>query len=260
MLEGLTAEAVRRGEQALRDAEWEEARASFHEALAQGESPEAYLGLARALWWLADSGGAIARWEQAYAAYRRAGDQGQAVRIALLLAEEYGEGRGNDAASNGWLARARDILAGSPPSAEHGWLRLAEARGASDPATSLDLAAEALELARRFRDPDLELLSLGRLGLAEVGIGEVERGMTHFDQAMAAATAGESNDLRTLGDLYCALLLGAEVTLDMPRFMQWNDVVMSFMERYKHPAVLTFCGTCCAEVLNAAGKWEDGAG
>jgi DNA-binding CsgD family transcriptional regulator len=251
-------EAIRRGEQGLRDADWEGARASFEEALARGDSPRALDGLARASWWLADSDGAISRWEQAYSAYRRAGDPGRSARTALLLAEEYGEAHGNDAASNGWLARARDILAGSPPSVEHGWVRLSEARAAVDPATSLELATEALEVARRFGDPDLELLALGRLGLAEIALGEVEEGMTHFDQAMAAATAGEPSDLRTLGDLYCSLLLGAEVTLDMPRFMQWNDVVMSFMQRYNHPAVLTFCGTCCAEAMVAAGQWEEG--
>jgi DNA-binding CsgD family transcriptional regulator len=254
----LMAAAIRRGEQALRDADWEGARTSFEEALADELSPEALDGLARASWWLADSAGAIARWEQAYAGHRVAGDRGRTVRIALLLAEEYGEARGNDAASNGWLARARDLLEGSPPSVEHGWVRLAEARAASDPATSLEFAQEALEVARRFGDPDLELLALGRLGLAEIGLGQVDEGMTCFDQAMAAATAGEPRDLRTLGDLYCSLLLGAEVTLDMPRFMQWNDVVMSFMQRYNHPAALTFCGTCCAEVLVASGNWEEG--
>jgi DNA-binding CsgD family transcriptional regulator len=254
----LIAAAIRNGEQALRDADWEGARTWFEEALAEEQSPEALEGLARASWWLSDSTGAISSWEQAYAAHRKTGDRSRAVLIALLLAEEYGEARGNDAASNGWLARARDLLNDSPPSPEHGWVRLAEARTTSDLAASRELAQEALDVARRFGDPDLELLALGRLGLAEIGLGQVEDGMTHFDQAMAAATAGEPRDLRTLGDLYCSLLLGVEVTLDVQRVMQWNDVIMSFMARYNHPAVLTFCGTCCAEVLVASGKWEEG--
>jgi DNA-binding CsgD family transcriptional regulator/AraC-like DNA-binding protein len=254
----LIASAIRRGEQALREADWEVARTSFEEALAEEQSPQALEGLARASWWLSDSAGAISSWEQAYVAHRKAGHRDRAALTALLLSEEYGEARGNDAASNGWLARARDLLAGSPPSVEHGWVRLAEARAAFDPATSRELAQEALDAARRFDDPDLELLALGRLGLAEIGLGEVESGMTHFDQAMAAATAGESRDLRTVGDLYCSLLLGVEVTLDVQRVMQWNDVILSFMARYNHPAVLTFCGTCCAEVLVASGKWEEG--
>jgi DNA-binding CsgD family transcriptional regulator len=254
----LSAEAIRRGRGALLKGEWDEARAAFEGSLGAGESAAALDGLARALWWLADSQGAISAWERAYTTLRRAGDRDRSVRIALLLAEEYGEGRGNEAAANGWLARARDLLAGAEASAAIGWLRLAEARSMADPAASREVAAEGVDLGRRFGDPDLELVALGRLALAELGLGQIEEGMTHFDQAMAAATAGEPRDLRTLGDLYCSLLLGAEVTLDMPRFMQWNDVVMTFMQRYNHPAVLTFCGTCCAEVLNAAGNWEEG--
>ena len=251
-------EAIRRGEAALAKGEWDDARAAFEEGLGGSESAVALDGLARTLWWLADSQGAVSAWERAYTALRRAGEKDRSVRIALLLAEEYGEGRGNEAAANGWLARARDLLAGAEASAAVGWLRLAEARSISDPNAARELAAEALDHGRRFADPDLELVALGRLALAELGLGHVDEGMTHFDQAMAAATAGEPRDLRTLGDLYCSLLLGAEVTLDMPRFMQWNDVVMTFMQRYSHPAVLTYCGTCCAEVLNAAGKWEEG--
>jgi DNA-binding CsgD family transcriptional regulator len=254
----LGSDGVRLGEEALARADWDAARVAFEEQLEHRAASETLEGLARALWWLADSAGAIARWEQAYAAYQKAGDHARAARIALLLSEEYGESRGNDAASNGWLARARDLVAGSPRSVEHGWLRLAEARSASDPASSRELAEEALDVARRFGDPDLELLALGRLGLAEIGLGHVDDGMTHFDQAMAAATAGEPRDLRTLGDLYCSLLLAVEVTLDAQRVMQWNDVIMSFMARYNHPAVLTFCGTCCAEVLVATGKMEEG--
>jgi DNA-binding CsgD family transcriptional regulator len=250
--------AVERGEDALLEGEWEAARAAFEESLELEESPRALDGLARALWWLADSAGAISAWERAYAAFRGEGDRDRSVRIALFLAEEYGEGRGNEAAANGWLARAGSLLADADPSAALGWLRLAAGRATSDPTDSRELAIEALDLGRRFGDPDLELVALGRLALAELALGGVETGMTHFDEAMAAATAGESKDLRTLGDLYCSLLLGAEVTLDMPRFMQWTEVVMAFLQRYRHPAVLTFCGTCCAEALNAAGKWEEG--
>ena len=45
----------------------------------------------------------------------------------------------------------------------------------------------------------------------------------------------------------------------MSRFEQWTGVVMGFMERTGHPDLLTFCGTCCAEVCRA-GRWGDGEG
>ena len=80
--------------------------------------------------------------------------------------------------------------------------------------------------------------------------------MTRFDEGMAAAVAVESNDLRTIGDLYCAANLAAEITLDVGRFEQWTEIVMAYMERTGHPDLLSFCGTCCAEVLQAKGDWR----
>ena len=254
----LSAEETRTGEQALRDGRWDEAREAFEASLAAGTTPEAMEGLGRSLWWLSDPAGAIAWWERAYTGYREAGDDAGAARVAVLMSSEYGDALGNEAAANGWLARARDLLAALPDSAVHGWLRLREAEVAMDPAEALVAARDALDAGRRFRDPDLELSALGRTGLAEIGVGRFEDGATLLEEALAASTSGEPHDLRTLGDLYCSTMLAVELTLDMRRFGQWNDLLLSFFQRYNHPAVLTFCGTCCAEVLNAAGKSEEG--
>jgi len=215
-------------------------------------------GLARSRWWLADVPGAIDAWEPAYAGYRQRGDDAAAARVALLLSKEHGQTLGNHGAANGWLARARDLVSGLRPSSVQGWVKLAESEVEMDPAGSFDLAAEALEAARRFRDIDLELAALGRVGLAEIWLGRVEEGMTRFDEGMAAATAGEPRDLRTVGDLFCSLMLAAEVTLEADRFEQWNHLLFEYMKKNNHPDVLTFCGTCCAEVLAAAGQWEEG--
>jgi DNA-binding CsgD family transcriptional regulator len=156
------------------------------------------------------------------------------------------------------LARARGLLDGRPESTEWGWVALVESERAFDPTAALSHAERALVVARSARDPDLELAALGRAGLAEIALGRIEEGMTRFDEGMAASGAGEAADLRTLGDLYCAANLAAEITLDVSRFGQWTGVVMGFMERTGHPDLLSFCGTCCAEVCLAAGQWEDG--
>ena len=204
--------------------------------------------------------GAIEAWERAYATYRRGGQDEPAAHVAVLLSREHAEGMGNDALANGWLARARDLLDGYPDSIEWGWVALVESEQAVDPTSALEHAEQALAVARQTRDSDLELAALGRAGLAEIALGRIEAGVTRFDEGMAASAAGEAADLRTLGDLYCAANLAAEITLDMSRFEQWTGVVMGFMERTGHPDLLTFCGTCCAEVCRAAGRWEDGEG
>ena len=248
------------GWDALRAAQWAAARAAFEADLAGNETAATLDGLARARWWLSDLPGAIEAWERAYTAYRRGGLDEPAAHVAVLLSREHAEGLGNDALANGWLARARDLLAGQPDSIEWGWVAVVESERAFDPTSALEHAEQALTVARRTRDPDLELAALGRAGLAEIALGRIEAGVTRFDEGLAASAAGEAADLRTLGDLYCAANRAAEITLDMSRFEQWTGVVMGFMERTGHPDLLSFCGTCCAEVCRAAGRWEDGEG
>jgi DNA-binding CsgD family transcriptional regulator len=248
------------GWEALRAAEWSDARAAFEADLATVETASALDGLARARWWMSDIAGAVEAWERAYTACRRDGQDEAAAHVALLLSREHAEGLGNDALANGWLARAKDLLAEYPGSVEWGWVALVESERGVDPKHALDRAERALAVARRTRDADLELAALGRAGLAEIALGRIEEGMTRFDAGMAASAAGESADLRTIGDLYCAANLAAEITLDMSRFEQWTSAVMGFMQRTGHPDLLTFCGTCCAEVCRASGRWDDGEG
>jgi DNA-binding NarL/FixJ family response regulator len=245
---------------ALRAADWKQARAAFEAELASEETAAAFDGLARALWWMSDITGAVAAWERAYASYRRDRRDEAAARVAVLLSREHAEGLGNDAIANGWLARARNLLADYPDAVTWGWVALLESERAVDPNHALDYAEQALAIARRSRDPELEIAALGKAGLAEIALGQVEEGLTRFDEGVAASAAGESVDLRTIGDLYCAANLAAEITLDMSRFQQWTDAVMGFMQRTGHPDLLTFCGTCCAEVCRATGQWDAGEG
>jgi hypothetical protein len=83
---------------------------------------------------------------------------------------------GNDAVANGWLARARDLLAGQPDSVQWGWVALVESERAIDPTPALEHAERALAVARRIREPDLELAALGWAGLAEIALGRIEEG------------------------------------------------------------------------------------
>jgi DNA-binding CsgD family transcriptional regulator len=255
-----TSSASPTGWDALRAADWEQARAAFEAELTTTETAAALDGLARALWWMSDITGAVEVWERAYAACRRDGLDEAAAHVALLMAREHAEGLGNDVLANGWLARARDLLVDQPDSIEWGWVAVVESARAVDPKQALEHAKRALAVARRARDTDLELAALAKAGLAEIALGHIDDGMTRFDQGMAVSLAGESDDLRTVGDLYCAANLAAEITLDMSRFQEWTGVVMGFMQRTGHPDLLTFCGTCCAEVCLAAGRWEEGEG
>lgn len=244
---------LRRGNEALAGADWGGARDAFEAALAQDPTAEALDGLSRTLWWLGESRDAVARREEAYAAYRRAGRTEEAARAALWLAREHAAVPGSEAVAGGWLARAERLLSGAPPSRAHGWLALARSGRETDPVRMAARAEEAIELGRRFKDADLEIRSLARSGLALVWAGRVEEGMARLDEAMAAATGGEPAEPETFAETCCDMVAACEMTLDESRLAQWGEVVERFLAERPHAPLLSFCGTCCAEVAGARG-------
>ncbi len=246
--------ALARGYEALAAGDWQEARDAFGEAVDATDSPEALDGLGRSLWWLRDERGAVVQRERAYAGFRRDGELARAARVALWLAREYDLAFDNDAASRGWLARAERLLRDVAPGAERGWLDLARSEGARDAAVAADLASSALETAVTAEDPDLELRALAQLGLAEVGLGEVDRGLARLDEAMAAATGGEPANLETFADICCTLMLACERAGDSVRPRQWSAVLDEFVRAHDHVTLLAFCRTCCADVFSANGR------
>jgi DNA-binding CsgD family transcriptional regulator len=260
MSQGVSAELVARGEDALMGASWQEARATFAEALAVEDTPEAHDGLGLSLWWLRDVDGGLAEREQAYAAFRKRGDASRAARIAMWLATEYLEAVGNDAASRGWFARAEGLVRDLDSDLERGWLDVTRGRLASGPASARADAEAAVSSARAARDADLEVTALALLGLARIDEGDVDGGMRSLDEAMAATTGGEVSDAQVFGDVCCLLTRAVEEAGDISSLMQWEQVVMSFLERTGHAAFLEFCGTCCAELMVASGNLTEAEG
>jgi tetratricopeptide (TPR) repeat protein len=152
------------------------------------------------------------------------------------------------------LPRAERLLADVAPTAERGWLELARAERAREPATSARLAESALAVAVETGDADLELRALAQLGLSEVSLGEIDTGLARLDEAMAAATGGESATLETFADVCCTLMLACERADDGERPKQWSQVFEAFVRKYDHVALLAFCRTCCADVYAANGR------
>ena len=245
---------VAEGYEALACGDWAGARAAFEAALDVEEFPEALDGLGRALWWLRESEQAVVYRERAYSGFRRDGQLARAARTALWLSREYALVWGNEAAANGWLSRAERLLADVAPDAEQGWLDLARAERAREPAAAVLLAASVLEIAVRTGDADLELRALAELGRAEVSSGEVDKGLARLDEAMAAATGGEPTTLETFADVCCTLMLACELAGDVERPRQWSEVFEAFVRKYDHVSLLAFCRTCCADVYAANGR------
>jgi tetratricopeptide (TPR) repeat protein len=215
--------------------------------------PAAHETLARSRWWLDDPKGAIAAWELAYRGYLEDDLPGRAALVAVTIAREYTSALGNAPAANGWLLRAREA-AGEEPVVS-AWVELAEAERTTDPTVALGSAMNALAAAKDLSDRDLEIQSLAYLGVCEVRLGQVSKGMDHLDSALAEATAG-GGDPRVLGDVFCSAVEACTLSASMARLERWTEVFNDFMERHQHPPLLSFCMICDAEDQLANGQWN----
>ena len=243
-----------RGEEALRAGDWEGARSAFEVALDEADSPALHDGLGRALWWLGDPDGAMEHRERAFVLLKDS-DPLRAGTVAIWLAREHRSVHGNEAAANGWLARAERLLgdAGS----ERGWLEIARGRRADDPTERDRRARAALDLGREAGDADLEVAALAELGLAAIQSGRVVEGLDLIDEAMAAATGGETDMLETVAEACCSLVAACELAGDAGRLEQWARIVDTFVQRRRGLPLLAFCRTCNAEMLAASGRREE---
>jgi DNA-binding NarL/FixJ family response regulator len=248
-----TVDALARGEEALLAGDWEAARSSFEASLAGSRTARGHDGLGRALWWMGDLEGALDHRERAYVAFRKDGDAARAARIALWLSREYLDAVGNEPASNGWVARAKGLLARVEGSPEVGWLDATLGERAMDPAAIRVHGEAALEAGRAHDDPDLEASALALIGRAAVLDGDLEGGLAALDEAMTATTAGEVTDPLVFGDICCIVTRACEEAGELGRLMRWNEVILSFLERHHHAPLIQWCGTCGAEVFLASG-------
>ena len=259
--EGALSGAVAAGWAALNRGEWERARDEFQTALAAGDDPEAWEGLAWAAWWLHDAAAAIDARERSYALYRARSDARGAARGAMWLAQDYMDFRNDAAVANGWMQRAHRLLEKHPPSAEHAWLAACDAHLAlmaeKNPVTARRLATEAVSISEALGIIDVEMLGRALEGLALVCQGQVREGMRMLDEAAAAAVAGELADLQAISLTCCYLIFACERVRDYPRAAQWCERVKEFCRRWRCSFLFAVCRTQYAGVLTWRGEWAD---
>ena len=252
------ADRVESGYAALATGAWMEARTSFEAALEEDKGPAALEGLSWAAWWLDDVASCLGAREQAYRAYRAAGDARGAARMALWLGDDHIEFRGEHAVANGWFQRAGRLLESEEPCAEQGWLaafRAHAALGAGDLRAGLQLGTEVRELGHRLGVVDLEMFGLATEGLALVDLGEVDDGMCRLDEAAAAALGGEYEQIAPAGWTCCYLIYACERVRDYDRAAQWCKKVDEFSSRLGIEFVRGSCRAHYAGILCVHGDW-----
>ena len=251
-----TRELLAEGRAALRAGDAAGARTVLEKALAESPSGDVIEGLARASYIELDFRRAIDGWDRAYAAHRDGGDQVGAVRVARTLAYMYGTVVGDAAVMSGWLARAQTLLA-DVESPEGGWVALNRGMFEGDRARKELLFREALGVARRFGDTDLEFVTLAYLGASLVHADRTEEGMLLLDEALAAVAGSEVDDFCVLEEIFCQLFSACEHAHDVTRADQWIRIGEAIAERRQLPAVSAFCRTHYGGLLTAAGRWPE---
>jgi len=240
---------------------WDEAKAAFERALADGEQAEALEGWAQAARFLGDGDGSLDARARAFRAYRGRGEARSAARVAAWLAYDTVVFRGDDAVAQGWFAHAHRLLRDDDDAQELGWLAFLEGEVAlvahGDTARAAEHAELALEVGRRAGVMDLEMLALSLTGLARVAAGQVAEGMRELDQATAAAVAGELSGLHFAGAVCCHMIYACERVHDVERAAQWCETATGFCEQWSVPQLFGFCRSHYASVLIRRGRWTD---
>jgi DNA-binding NarL/FixJ family response regulator len=248
-----------RGQEALARGQWTEARACFEAALAEGESAEALEGLSACAYWLGDSRRSLEARERAYTLYVKAGQPGDAARVATWIGLTYIGGFGEKALTNGWLQRAHKLLEDLPPGPELAWLHLWEGHLAllyhGDAATARVKTERARELARTLGIADLRVMADALEGMQLVSEGRIAEGLLRLDGTTTAALAGEIN-LHAAGQACCYMLTACEQVWDYSRALQWCDRVSEYARRLQALSSITFCRRHYVASLLWRGEWE----
>ena len=237
-------------------ADWAAARDAFAAVLEdEPDDPEALDGLGQSLWWLGERDAGIERRREAYAAYRRRGEDRARGRLAAYLAGEH-RIDGQDAAAAGWLARARRLLADAGTVPELGWLAIEDAKRAADPVEAERHCRDALAVAEATGDADVECMALAQLGRA-AGAAGARRG------GRGAARRGDDGRARRRDERPARVR--RRVLHDARRLRRARRpqprrpvvrAVVEFNERRRFMPLQSWCRGIYGAVLVRAGAWE----
>lgn len=243
---------------ALADAgRWAAARDTYAALVAQDPTADAYLGLARATWWLGEARRALDHAERAFAAFEAEGRYREAAMVGVHLCIWYLTNFDNAAAGHGWLSRAGRLAGRSSDPAAAAWVTLVSGYLARDQAESLRLIESAAAAAESLPDPDLATMALADRGLWHVASGDVDRGMALLDEAMATTFAAPRQMLEVIVWSSCNMLAACSLVDDLPRATQWCRAADRFMDTYGCPFLQARCRAHYGRVLVAAGRWDE---
>lgn len=251
---------IEAGRDAFNRHAWQEAYEILTETDRSGLLPaEALRMLAQAGWWSGHPEAILEIGQRAYGAYLKEENRPAAAMMAFDLAQQYGM-RMAGPMYGAWFARAEQLDADEPGGPVHGYL--AWMRGfmtllmGGDPDAAIVLLDEALEIAGRSGDRNVQGLSLQTKGWAVCGQGKIAEGLALIDEAMVAAVAGEMDPIPT-GHVYCGMIGMCATRADYQRAAEWTEATTRWCDRNSITGFPGICRVHRAEILRLKGAWHN---
>ncbi|HLQ17219.1 MAG TPA: LuxR C-terminal-related transcriptional regulator [Candidatus Eisenbacteria bacterium] len=199
--------------------------------------------------------------EISYRLHREVGDFAAAARASIALAQVEVAG-GNGAGARGWLGRAKRLIDEIGPCVEEGYYRIAMMGCEVPDVIELEASSSrALEVARTFRDTNLEVRALADSGLALISLGRTADGLKRLDEALTAVISGEVRDLVTCGFTCCAVVSACSLLGDIDRLTRLIEnlrrVASERFNGFQPPILTSHCHQTYGGMLSEAGRWEE---
>jgi DNA-binding CsgD family transcriptional regulator len=252
--------ALERGLAAFADHRWGDAFDALTEADAESGLPADDLDrLATAALVMGRESAGLDLAVRAHEAYLEVSDADGAARSAAWIGI-YLMSRGEQARSNGWLARAGRIAREGGGESASGLLLIPAGLGAlygGDAVSAARTFAEAFELGVRHGNREAMVLAQLGQGQAKIMLGEIADGLSLLDEAMVAVTAGEVS-VEASGIVYCGVIGICHLAYDVRRAQEWTIA----LDRWcgARPDMVMFSGQCQAhraELYCLHGAWSD---
>jgi class 3 adenylate cyclase len=245
---------------AVRNRSWASAVAAFEEA----DTSEPLLGpdlllLADAAWWAGDPDLSTETLERAFAAYVEANMPEQAARVAAALAY-FAFRRLAFSVARGWRAQAGRLLEGLPESGVNAVVTVLDIAwallGEGDAAGAIEIADEAIAIARRHGESDSENEALAFKGGALISLGRWQEGLALLDEATAAALSGGVS-LRSASNVYSVTMDSCLNMADFRRAGEWTEEADRWMSRHSVGGYPGMCRVHRAELKRLRGSWSE---
>jgi DNA-binding CsgD family transcriptional regulator len=198
--------------------------------------------------------------EQAYHAYRDAGDGSRAARCAWWIGHLLFS-LGRAAPASGWFARGQRLLEREQgESVARGYLLIPtifEHSGRGEFAAAYATASKIAAIGERGGEPDLVALAVMEQGHALVRQGRTEEGLRLVDETMVAVTAGELSPV-VAGIVYCNTIAFCRDAYELRRAREWTEALTRWCEQ--QPDMVAHKGICLvhrAEIMTLGGAWPE---